>query len=198
MGGTVTPEDYARQLSQLLPRGYVWTRDPHSRLYKLLLAVGDGLSRVHTSAQMLLREFDPRQADELIDNWETDTGLPDECTGPATGLDARRGAVMAKRLADGGASLPFFTELAAGLGYTIDIEEFGAFTTGSGCDEALNNDLWQHTWRVNVMMATDAVITDDEKHVLECVIGRAAPGHTEVRFAYVWPPVPTFWFDFTA
>lgn len=188
--------DFRAALQALLPTGRVWPREADTAQAKVL----DGLSGVYerqsTDATSLLAEAFPATTSALLTEWEDSLGLPDECTGPAETLDARRLRIVQKLTAAGGQSRPYFLGLAKGLGFPdAFIEEFLPFTAISPCAAPLTQD-WQSVWRLTTN--TDAGVLDFTVNsscsdpikawgsaVLECIIRRAAPAHTSVLFAYV-------------
>lgn len=83
-------EAYARMLAALLPPGRVWRRHVGSGIQRVLLGSADELARVEARGQDLLRESDPRTADELLPEFERELGLTAEGT-----LAERRARVVA-------------------------------------------------------------------------------------------------------
>ncbi|MEQ8605194.1 MAG: DUF2313 domain-containing protein [Marivibrio sp.] len=187
-------ESYLRQLQALLPPGLAWPREEEAGLTRLLRAPADGLARVHGRAEALLRQADPRQATELLSDWERVLGLPDDCTPADATFEQRRRAAHAKLTGRGGQSRAFFIDQATRLGFPITIDEFTPFTCESESDKAIFDADWRFVWRVN---APDTVVFDftcetpcDEPlrawgdEILECEIRRRKPAHTLVIFAY--------------
>lgn len=173
----VVDDAYLTQAQHLLPPGRAWTRAPGRVLTRLLSAISYEFSRVHRRARRLLEEMDPRTTRELLTDWERVTGLP-ACTTPTT-IEGRRAAVHAKLL--GGAGLQdkaFFAELAAALGYTIEIRDrLAPFTCVSPCTDALYQGTWVFVWEV-------VTSSGDHDELLECVMREHAPSHTHVVFTY--------------
>jgi uncharacterized protein YmfQ (DUF2313 family) len=151
----------------------------------------------------MLKEADPRTCYETIDMWETDCGLPDPCIEPPPStLEARRNAIVAKRQSGSTTHPQEFIDLAALLGYTIDIIEFRPFRAWSPCNAWLNPDgmRWAHCWIVTVhetqapefWFRTDspctAFIREFDTNSLECTFTNIQPAHTEIIFYYMLPP----------
>ncbi|WP_157081216.1 putative phage tail protein, partial [Novosphingobium naphthalenivorans] len=107
-------------------------------------------------------------------------------------------------------------EIAARLGYEIEIEEHHPARIGDRIGDYLNGPDWAFAWTVHVRPFEGYLIESEFLAVaeigdrigvrlrgwgaldLECVIKRAAPAHTTVIFAYEVEPVPDFWIDFTS
>lgn len=86
----LSADAYARMLKALLPPGKIWRLDSDGVLSRIFLACGDELDRVDQRAQDLIREADPRTADELLPEFEAELGLVAEGT-----IDERRARVVA-------------------------------------------------------------------------------------------------------
>jgi len=84
----MTAAQYAAALAALLPPGKAWRTN--GVLSLLLLAAGDEMARVDARGEDLLREADPRTADEILPDFERVLGLPGTGT-----LEDRRGRVVA-------------------------------------------------------------------------------------------------------
>lgn len=186
-----TTDDYYALLLGLRPVGPAWPADDDH-----LRAMADGLARAHNRALDLIEEADPRTTLEMLAAWERNAGLPDECTGPAETLEGRRLRLVQQLTARGGQSRAFFLALAEGLGFDgCTITEFRPFTCQSYCTDGLDPDPWRFVWRLNVpadagvreFTATSAcneALRTWGSAVLECVIRRLAPAHTNVLFGY--------------
>lgn len=168
--------DYLSQAFRLLAPGRAFTHSPTSNLGRLLQAKADGAARFDARCADLLKEADPRTANELIDAWETEAGLPDGCTGALTDLGQRQAALWQKVTGTGGQSRPYFTEVAHRLGYEVTIIEFRPANCESLCDATLFEEDWRFVWEV--------VVPADSAPVLECVLNRLKPAETDLFFTY--------------
>lgn len=185
---------YLGLLQKLLPPGFAFNREDGSTLAKVLNAFADEFSRVDVRVEGLLREADPRQASELLPDWERITGLPDACVGIIGTVDARRRAV-AQRLGNiGGQTIAYFISLAQQAGFLVTISEFKPFQAGSDAGDPLTNDDWRHTFRVNAPAESVQYFKAGSRSgeplaiwgndALECAIDRTKPAHTVVQYAY--------------
>lgn len=187
--------EYLSLYQGLLPVGGAWPREPQATLTKVLSAEADELTRIHNRAVDLLDEADPRDTTEMIGDWERVTALPDKCSAAyVTTLQERRAAVVARLTARGGQSRAFYIALAAALGYTVAITEFRPFTCETPCANAIYDEAWRFTWRVDAPEVTirefSCASPSDEplrkwgNELLECAIRRVKPAHTNVLFGY--------------
>jgi uncharacterized protein YmfQ (DUF2313 family) len=189
---------YARQLKQLLPLGVAWNLESGSVLSKLLLGLADELARVDARGETLINEWDPRTTLELLEDWERVLGLPDGCLLQLPdAIGERQVLATQKAIAVGGQSRQFYIDLAATLGYVVTITEFRPMRVGFHAgDRCLGTD-WAHAWQVNLPVSDAGAIRIFRAGSragerlrgygaldIECIIGRAAPAHSIVLFAY--------------
>ena len=205
---------YADQLGQLLPRGRAWARGADTVLGRLLGGMSAEFARVDARAAVLVDEADPRTALELLPDWERVAGLPDNCTGASGTITERRIALASKLTQLGGQSVPVLVELAATLGYFIEIDELTSCDAGFAAGAELFDDGWRFSWQVEVVLDETAYRDNYAEFVvgseagdplrsygaldLECLFDRVKPAHTSVVYVYSVEPDPVFWFDFTA
>ena len=132
---SLTAEAFARLQKLLLPPSRIW--DLVGDLHKIFLAAGDEMVRIEGRILDLIRESDPRQAVELLPEYERDLALV------STGTTAERQArVVAKmtqkqrvRPADFQQVLaPLFGQLAADV---VIIERGRAFAVLVGDDREI-------------------------------------------------------------
>ncbi len=79
----LTAAAYARMQRLLLPPGRLWRLDAAGVLPSALLAASDELARVGGRAADLLAESDPRQADELLADYELMLAIDEAAAGAA-------------------------------------------------------------------------------------------------------------------
>ena len=217
---TVTiPRDgtaYAAQLRQLLPSGAAWDFAPDGVFAGLLGGLAEEFARIDGRALDLIEEADPRTALELLPDWERVAALPDTCTGAPDNVGERQAALHQKLTRVGAQNAAAYAELAARVGYQIDIEEHRPLRTGFRVGARCNDVLWHFTWTVHVrpfegfleestflavFRAGSGRAGDRLRGFgaldIECLIRRAAPAHTVVLFAYDIEPTPDFWLDFS-
>ena len=134
---------YRKLILNLWPLGKVWENVSQSDIGdKLVNAFAKEPCRVAERGQDLLVELDPLTADEMLDDWETLLGLPDECTPEFQTIDERREQARAKLADQGGQSAAFFEEIASQLGFPDTVvSDYRSFTVGrSVVSDRLTND----------------------------------------------------------
>jgi uncharacterized protein YmfQ (DUF2313 family) len=212
-----TVEDYAQVLSDLLPWGWAWARDPESVLMLTIEGLAAEFARVHQRDCDLLAESYPGTALETLTDWERICGLPDPCTGTLGTIQQRRAAILAKLAARGGQSRQYYIDVALAVGFTITIEEFDAFRVGRNrVGQALYGTDWMYYWRVTSweqnqkiiafrvgQSATRERLREWGNDMLECLIRGIMPAHTIVMFAYqllvsAWDGGATRWDEGTS
>lgn len=185
---------YRQMLGALLPRGPAWDADD-----LLLTGLAPSLAEVHGRGDALMLEIDPRSVTELIDRYETISGLPDSCApaGVQT-LQQRRQRLDAKLNLAGGINETFYLAQLETLGYTgVTITRYNKsqFNCLSDCTDSLYSDEWRYYWQVNMPLSTQITpmtaisnSTDSLRTwgdtTAECVLNKLAPSHTYVIFRY--------------
>lgn len=189
--------DFLASLQALLPQGAAWPRDPDAVLTQLLDAVAERLAAVQGRIVTLLEaESLPRATAELLPDWERAFGLPDACAAPDDSTAARRAALVARVIEQGGQSRAYFIAYAAALGFTVTITEFRPARIGEAAiGDPIQDAPWAHTWRVNAPETTViesriglSTIGDPLREWgndrLECALGHVKPEHTNLLFGY--------------
>lgn len=187
-------QNYQQQLQSLLPPGPAWSdNDP------LLAGLAPAFAAVHERANDLVRESDPRQTVELLERWETVSGLPDSCSVPgADTLEERQRRLNSKVNAVGGITEDFYLSVLDDIGYPdATITTFGGdnFRCTSHCNDSLHDEMSNFVWQVNFTEETKVFsMTCDSKcnehirtwgnTVAECVMNKLCPSHTVVIFSY--------------
>ncbi|MEX2450375.1 MAG: putative phage tail protein [Rhodospirillales bacterium] len=192
-----TTDYYYRALQQLVPQGVAWPREDGATLSKLLRGLAVEITRMHNRLIDLIDEFHPLTTTELLTEWETEFGLPSDCTqGLDLVLQERRRLVHNRKTSRGGQSIPFFIDVAAQLGFEVTITEFYPFLADhSAAEDAVYSDPWMYAWRVNAPETTIVDFVADHSsaedplrkwgnELLECEIAWRKPGQTRVLFAY--------------
>lgn len=197
----VTAQEYVEQLKALLPPGPAWPRGDSASMFALLIETwGAEFARVDARARALILEADPRFCQETFEDWLKQWGLPDDCIKLWSTVNntTLRKLLIQKVTSIGGQTPKFFIDLASMFGYTIEIDEFRGYTVMADTLDVLAEELWPSTWEVNVLQTAGAKMTYHEvtggveeplawwgDALIECLIRRYAPAHTEVSFAYI-------------
>lgn len=137
---------HAELLARLLPPAAYQANEP--QLAAELAAEGNALDAALLRADQVRAAVTPYGAGDLLPDWERVCGLKPVA---GAGYQQRLQAVLAKLAETGGLSIPYFTNLAASMGYTIMIEEPQPFRAGvnRAGDTIYHADvIW--CWRVHV------------------------------------------------
>lgn len=193
-----TAEEYADQHDQLMPVGLAWNRHIDAPLAKLLQALAIEHARLEGRAiNLVLKEFFPQTTRELLTEWETEWGLPDECT-PAGATIAERIEILLRKIRSlGGQSIQYFIDLMATMGIKITITEFKPFRIGFGrAGDRIYGSEWIHTFlvtglaarvyffRAGLNCAGDRLRYWRRNEILECIINKLKPAHTYGMFGF--------------
>ena len=157
------------------------------------------LARVDSRVRTLVREADPRFAVETFKDWLDDWGLPDDCLRAWADMNVTtlRTLLLYKIKTIGRQDRQYFIDLAEMFGYRIVIDEFRTHTVQSTAMDGLCGEEWPHVWRVNALTGAGSVMGYHTvlgqvsealawwgDRLIECLIKRYAPAHTELYFGY--------------
>jgi uncharacterized protein YmfQ (DUF2313 family) len=188
--------DYLHQLQALLPHGPAWPTDDDTNLTRLLSGLAGELARVNGRAIQLIEEVDPRATYELFPDYCRVAFIPDPYIGIGSGsFRDEKSLLMWKLTAVGGQSVSYFTNLAAILGFAVNVDEFRPQTVDDDVEYLAQGDLWRFAWRCNVSAESiyGATVNDtvedqmaaDSLNQLESAIRHYSPVHTFVSFNYL-------------
>lgn len=213
MASSIKIDQFIKLLYTLLPTGYAWNNDPDSDLYKLVNGIIIELCRVDDRLEDLLREIDPFQTLELLEDWETMLDLVDTCLDDENlSIDDRRSRIVQQLNALGGASADYFEELLLNSGFVVEVTPYFApfkagsragdrltngqsyFRAGSRAGDRLYNTGWTFWWEVH---SDDNIVTyfvagsragerlaNYGNERIECIVEKLKPAHTNVLFTY--------------
>ena len=192
---TRSQDEYTQAHAQFMPTGLAWPRKRTSVLMRLVRGLSAAAPRVESLLNTIARELDSRSASILLGDWETFTGLPDECTTAEATVFERRAAVTSKLVSTGGASAAYFISIAAAMerpGATV--EEFAVRRFGSRLGTRYYGIQWRHVWQMNIpgngyvpRRFSDrfgGLFTHSSNGSLECRVLKLKPAHTTVIFNY--------------
>jgi len=213
-GSLETIAKYKDLLINLLPVGRLWQPRRQPVFDATLESIAVELCRVEDRVNDLLDEADPRNADELLEDWLRLVGLPDECTPEGLTTIQLRDQMVEKYTNVGGLSKTFYEAVGLKLGYTIVVDNYFNFRVGfSTCGEALTNyfddrleagevigvPLRQHGWRF-VFNVTAPIVQDEvmeagdpigqplhfyDNELVRCTIQKLKPAHTSFTLTLI-------------
>ncbi|MDP2166775.1 MAG: DUF2313 domain-containing protein [Thermodesulfovibrionales bacterium] len=148
---------------------------------------GKHLDDAEGRAGDLLNETFPDEALELMPDWERVYELS-----PGETLQERRDRLVAKIKELGGLSREYFIAIAAALGYTIEIIEYGPFRAGVGRagDPVGDGNQWiwkvkgvsQNTYYFRAGQSTCGERLGGALAGLEAVLDELKPAHTAINY----------------
>lgn len=193
-----TAEEYRLQLQGLLPHGPAWDPELVPEVARVLGGVAVEFARLDARAVDLLNEMDPSSVSELVPDWESVMGLPDNCLGPNPAFEDRRLAVRRRLVEVGGQHVGYFISIALSQGYpNATVTELRAPRMGRSRFGVSSFGTWnaQFMWILNTggrqrqgrrfgVSYWGERFGVNPGDVLECAIRRAAPAHTLVYINY--------------
>ena len=131
---TLTPhsgDDYATAFAGELPTGPAWPRDEDSTLMTVVTGLMHIWGDVDSAAATLLQqEADPRTTILMLPDWERNFGLPDLCLAEPVTIANRQQQLLQRMTMSGDPTPPKYVQLAAEIGYAINIWEHAPFMCG--------------------------------------------------------------------
>lgn len=194
--------EYSKMFLSLFPRGRAWSREADSVLNSLADAHAEELVRIDERSADLLKERDVRKTLELLDDYERDLGLPDECTEEAGTIQMRRLVAYAKYISEGGLNKQTYIDLADDIGFEITIDEFTPCWSGIACSgDPIGDQSNIFYWQINVYVTPESwvyftsgasVCGDQLIYVAGtaeflCVLNKYKPAHTIIIWNYFGP-----------
>lgn len=193
------------------PRGEAWGTDEAddghgaapSQL-KLWRGIAACLAEIYRWSFEVTTQAFPTAITFSLSDWELELGLPDPCGPGEAGFEARKAAVRAKLVGQGGSSPGYFICVARAAGYDISIEEPTGFECGPGASECGGPDGLtasdpESVWIVRpegyqmfefelgpgggeIGPGGTRLVSYTDIAGLECLLRRIAPVHTQLVF----------------
>lgn len=179
--------EFARLMMSLYPpsKWGFWDRESDSNLYRHTLGAAAEQARIDQRMEDLLKEGMTLTAEELLEEWEADFGLPEDNNTLSTTTEGRRKEINAKLIQVGRQDEAYFIEIAAALGYTITIENFypaivGEVAMGDSVGDYVNLFYWK------VLIDATSVTESAEVNITKLIhyITKVKPAHTMVLFDF--------------
>lgn len=194
---------YGDAVRALLPDGRLFAGGVGPNLAKILLELARSLTESHAVIEAVRLEANPATALAMLPEWESATGLPDECSGPLANTQARRAAVVVRA----GWNVPFtragLESLAGYMQSWVEPRELNYTHCQAACEGLVGSisQGWHYTLLVRLPRVSGAFFTVGESSVgeplssygsepIRCAIQRVAPAHVRVLFVEDGPQVP--------
>ena len=180
------------------PHGWAWPQDMASTTVRMFRPLARSIADFEARADAQLAEINPRNARELLSDYERVLG-PDPCMRDAATLsiEGRQRVAYQRWTGGGGQSIAYFTALAASLGVAITITEQMVAECGvSVCGDDLAVEPAEFFWLVTLptsrLIEAECGVAECGQNLgdfipslVECVIRQNAPAHTQPVFSYI-------------
>lgn len=93
-----TIDESCVQIAGSIPQGRGWNKktDPESNIFGLIRSLAHGINLVQQRIQLLVDEFNINNTFDLLTDWETSVGIPDDCLKDLDSLIQRRSAIISR------------------------------------------------------------------------------------------------------
>ena len=188
---------YVAHINALLPPGRAWDPSPGSTLAGLIDGYAEELARFDFDATALLIDMLPSSTTQLIAEWETAVGIPDDCSALGANLQQRRAAVRTKLNRPETVGPDFYQAIGDLFGVTVTIEEQDRARAQGSSMLDTGNGRWRYVWWIEIPASGDdrafTTLSDvleplsfvERNLELECRLRNLVPLHTELFIEYV-------------
>lgn len=185
----MTAAEYRDQLLQLLPPGVALPKESGAVFVDLISGIAEELARIDDRGDQIIEESDPRTTDELLAEWLTMFGVPDDCSILNTAPSSDRIQLLQKITAQAGQTPEFYVQLGEAATYSSRLAEYREFMCDlNSAGDPLYDSQWKHAFtlyideppvvaRAGIARAGDALSTFDASW-LDCLLQNAKPAHT--------------------
>lgn len=166
-----------------------------SNLRKILIGLASQWLSFRTTVNSVYYEYDPSQTTDLITEWETFVGIPDDCIDNTGTLEQRRLNILLKLSGINATTAEQFEAIALILGYTVNVQaglDVGGFPLT--LPFILLNAAEAPFTIVVTLDAADApsgfpltfpfTLTNGTPDILQCLFDKLKPANTTVIFRY--------------
>lgn len=181
--------DHVDTLARLLPP--VAYASQASTMQAELRATAAPLDEAFEQALQLLREIDPRFTYNLLELFELNYGVPDNCSDLGLTVADRRLAIVQKLAELGGQTPAYFETLARSLGYEdAKVVEYLPWTCVADCTAPVVDGAWRFVWAIQTAMServtfftcgspcTEPLANWAFVEPLQCLMNRLKPAQT--------------------
>jgi uncharacterized protein YmfQ (DUF2313 family) len=197
---THTPEEHRKSLADYLPNGNFFNGKnvPTTNIFKLLLGLAYEFWRIESKLNEITEEYYIFQTTELINEWESAVGIPDDCFNANQTLSVRIQQVVAK-LALSIDTAQSFIDLAALFGYECEIysgADFGIYPLPYPWTYYASGTIARFTLIVYLSASVAPGVypfpnlypwpyTSNTTNLIECLFRAIKPANCDIIFEYV-------------
>lgn len=191
-----TEKAYIGAMLKLMPRG-LFALNEDSNIYKLMNVLALEAKNNDEQVCTLKSETNPLTTDQFLPMWETEYGLPENCSNvDNSDIAYRKKELERKYLSFGGSSPAYFEYVAYIAGFTIKIEDNSVdmMTCEDTCEDAVIAEEMNFVWYVDVYGYETNVMTCEDTCEdaldwvdggdIECFMNGIKPSHTIIFFRY--------------
>ncbi|GBR14168.1 putative phage tail protein [Gluconobacter frateurii] len=174
-----TREEYTNAYLSLLPPGKAFNRNSDSNFYKLAYSMMGQTKDVDDAALSLIDDIHPSTTTNFLTEWQSSLGLPDKCVTYGSSFEDQRSQVVSRLTFTGGSTKAFLEQFCEGLGYTVEVQEWGEAICGvSVCNSQACGPV-DHS---NESVITINITNGKDPSLLLCEINPFIPPYITVLF----------------
>ncbi len=166
-----------------------------SNLRKVLIGIAEEFVRFRDKANLIYDDYDPSKTDQLITDWETQVGIPDDCFNNTGTLEERRTNILLKLAGINVTTEQQFKNVASILGFNIEVSN-GVETSTFPLTLPfilLNQDEAPFTIIITLPASEQPAglplelpftLTSQAPEILECLFNKIKPAQCNLIFRY--------------
>ncbi len=166
-----------------------------SNLKKVLLGLASEFVRFRDKTNLIYDQYDPRTTTNLITEWETQVGIPDQCFGNTGTLEERRTNILLKLAGVNVSTEEQFENIALILGFNIDVSngiDIAVFPltlpfvllNGTEAPFTIVITLPVSEQPAGLPLELPFTLTSQVPDVLECLFNKIKPAQCNIIFRY--------------
>jgi len=164
-------------------------------LRKILIGLASGWLDYRDKINEVSREYNPNNTIALIEEWEKFVGIPDSCISIASTIEKRRLNILLKLAGINVTTAKQFKNIAAILGYTIEVSNgVDTSTFPLSLPFLLISQASAHFTIVITLSISDKplgfpltlpfTLTKEQPEILDCLFNKLKPANTQLFFRY--------------
>jgi uncharacterized protein YmfQ (DUF2313 family) len=193
-----TNNEHRKSIADFLPNGELFRakNTPDTNLYNLLLGLAYENARIENKMNEIAYQYDINKTTELIEQWESALGIPDDCFSNTVDINLRRTQVLAK-LSLSIDTADSFVALAAEFGYTIEIVQASNvaifplqfplqfYPTAKTARFTIIVNMPSELQPCTFPIAFPLCFSPPNSNIIECFFRKVKPANCQIVFKYI-------------
>jgi uncharacterized protein YmfQ (DUF2313 family) len=194
----ITLEQQAEKLAQYLPdsKDFQAKNIEGSQLRKVLIGLASEFLRTRNKVNYIYGQHNPLTTEDMLEEWETTVGIPDDCFSRNATVNQRREQVLLKLVGMNATTKEQFIKIADILGYGIQVSNGVDTSTFPLTFPFLFMDEAEKDFIIVIKILSEPkaetfpltfpfTLNSDFPEILKCLFEKIKPAHTRVYYQYL-------------